>query len=289
MSDKPDDPLRGYPIGPICVQARVAVAFSESAAIAPLDERQMKITRLGCNSKGTIKEYLPGRGIQQIIAPHDMGDSLTGIIDDNRELIRGLPAFRRVAPGPNDKIADCRRRVVTLWPAKEIGESDGLIRDGQSPTRLVIGKPGRETRGPKRGGKGDIVCPFLRRRRRGLNLSAGQIARVYQPFRGERFHGFNVRERLIRLDKRTRIPINPQPCEQVDREVDNAGLDARCIEVFDAQHDAPAILTSQRPVDEKRTSISQVQRAGGRRGQTSGWGGGHVGSVRERKAQTQGK
>lgn len=67
-------------------------------------------------------------GIEEVIAPDDLGYLLSGVIDHDGELVGGKALF-----GPDDEVADRFCGVGTGRAVKLIFEGDGLVGDGESP------------------------------------------------------------------------------------------------------------------------------------------------------------
>jgi hypothetical protein len=68
-----------------------------------------------------------------------------------------------------------------------------------------------------------------------------------------------VRLEISRLKNRTRVPVHPQPFQVLDRLASRLRLDARAIQIIDAEQDVPALLAGEGPIDKKRPRISEVQ------------------------------
>ena len=98
-------------------------------------------------------------------------------------------------------------------------------------------------------------------------------AGIGEAFIEKHFDGRGVGLPARGLIDRPVVPIEAQIFHVVHQHRIRARFDARGIEVFDAEDDAPIILAGQKPIDQKRARVSEMQSPGGRRRQT---GGGHV-------------
>ena len=83
----------------------------------------MAILRVG-QAKLLLQPQLPGGGVQQIAAPHHLGDPLKGVVHHHRQLIGVHPV--RAA---EDKVPALRRQVLGTVPLELIPEGDRLLRD----------------------------------------------------------------------------------------------------------------------------------------------------------------
>ena len=87
----------------------------------------MAILRVG-QAKLLLQPQLPGGGVQQIAAPHHLGDPLKGVVHHHRQLIGVHPV--RAA---EDKVPALRRQVLGTVPLELIPEGDCLLRDLNAP------------------------------------------------------------------------------------------------------------------------------------------------------------
>ena len=64
------------------------------------------------------------------------------------------------------------------------------------------------------------------------------------------------------------VPIQPQPVQPVEDDLDGFGRVARVVGVLDAQDEFAAGVPGVEPVEERGAGAADVQKAGGRRGET---------------------
>lgn len=107
------------------------------------------------------------------------------------------------------------------------------------------------------------MIAFLRGGGRGLDLGAGEVAGVDEALVREGLHRGDMGRGLVGLDDGADVPVDAEPGEEVDGEVDHAGLDARGVEVLDAEEDVPAALAGDGPVDEEGAGVAEVESPGG--------------------------
>src|SRR5207247_553782 len=109
---------------------------------------------------------------------------------------------------------------------------------------------------------------------RGAVLRVGRAqSRVHVTTRADAVVRITLRQELlqsarialaaVRLINRPFVPIQAEPAQVFDRELVGAALDARAVEVFDAEDDFPAEHARQQPVDEEGARVAQVKGAGG--------------------------
>jgi hypothetical protein len=197
------------------------VAFRESLPIVAIDKRQMPPSRVR-EPKEPGKQLLSRGTREEIIAADNVGDSVSGVIDDDRELIRRHAEFR-----PNDEVTRLETWVEGAYAEEFINHALLARIDAETvvcfPTfdharpRLCWPQLGRVTRFA-------VLCVRRARRRPNLTsraIAAKELARLGKP-REHRAIGHEV----ARLHFDFAIPIEPQIREVGDCRRVGAILDA---------------------------------------------------------------
>ena len=121
--EQPDDPFRRHARFPVRRQSRVPVALGQTPSVRSQHERQMPPSR-GREAERPVDQRLPRCRRQQVVAPHDGGDVLAGVVHRHRELVGRL-----VALGPEHEVADLVRRPEGPGPGDDIIELNRLVGD----------------------------------------------------------------------------------------------------------------------------------------------------------------
>src|SRR5271157_2682298 len=74
------------------------VSLAQPGPVLAMDQGHMAELR-HIEAKGPVHEDLAGRVIDMVVSPDDMGDTHKGVIDDDREIVRG-----RTVIAEHDKI-----------------------------------------------------------------------------------------------------------------------------------------------------------------------------------------
>jgi len=90
-----------------------------------------------------------------------------------------------------------------------------------------------------------------------------QLTRIDPSLSSEYLHGLTVWIEIIALGEDRSIPVKSEPTEYLYGFVDRMGFDSRSVQIFESETERPAVLPGHRPVDEERSRITEVERAGG--------------------------
>src|SRR6185437_6438031 len=96
-------------------------------------------------------------------------------------------------------------------------------------------------------GAGIHIGPILGMRRAGrqIDFTPTADAGISAPVFDQLLNRFGIKFEPAALIDRTLIPVDAEPAKIVDRLSVRSDLDARPIEVFDAQNDLPAVLSRE--------------------------------------------
>ena len=114
--------------------AAVAVAFSEAPAIFANHERQVVVMRRRGGAEPLLQQQLAMRGAEQVVAADDAADVLTGVVDDDGELVARQALFRG-----DEEIARRGGDVVRVLADDMVDERRRSIGNAEAPSdaRLV--------------------------------------------------------------------------------------------------------------------------------------------------------
>lgn len=248
------------------------MAFGESSAVGSDDEGQVGVGRdVRLEAQESVDPDLACGGVEQVIASDDLGDGLPCVIDDNGELVGGEPGF-----GGDDEVACLLLDIAPRRGGELICERDGLIGDEEAPGGAVFDE---ETVGSGllvdalpvliglrsvESGVAEFVIVAVRSGERCFDFFPGGGAGIDQAFIEQVLHGVLVRLEVGGLVSGAVVPVDPEPLEGVDSAEVCALLDAWSIKVFDAEKDVPVVLSCERPVDEERACVAEVESTCGR-------------------------
>ena len=92
--------------------------LAEFLALGIIDYGKVSIIG-GGQSQQLLEVNLPGSGVDQVGTAHDMGNSLEGIIDNDRQLIG-----KKFVPAQDNKIADIALELLLVAPLYRILKSN---------------------------------------------------------------------------------------------------------------------------------------------------------------------
>ena len=130
----------------------------------------------------------------------------------------------------------------------------------------------------------EFVLIRVWRRLRSLDVLARAVTGVNQAAPSEVRQCRAIRRHIVHLEMRAFVPVHAEPAEVFNRLLLRHRLDARRVQILDAKHHAPALLSRQCPVDEERPRVAKMQRAGRRRSEPGFANRGHGESVAARPA-----
>lgn len=210
--------------------------------------------------KCPIEQKLACGGIEEVVAADDVGDALAEIVDDDGELVGGLPSL-----GPDDKVADRVERAVRLRSGKGVGEIDLDIGDGAAPAGGWSVEFAGESSGAEVGGESRFVRAFLRSGGSGFDVFAAEVGGVGVARRGKFLHGRDVGREIVGLDYWAAVPVDTEPRQSLHARFRGIGLNPWPIQIFNSQEDLPMCPAGKGPVDEECAGVSEVK--------GTGWGG----------------
>ena len=93
-------------------------AKDRATARAKADENAMKHGRT--KAERTLQQDLARRVVGQVLAAHDVGDALLGIVDHHRELVGP-----QAVGAPQHEVTDLVRHVLALWAEAPVNPING--------------------------------------------------------------------------------------------------------------------------------------------------------------------
>ena len=214
---------------------------------------------MGVGGHDAVAEGLPqqpdlGGGVEQILAPDDVGDPHVVIVDRVGDQENG-----RLVTAPDDEVFD-----------GVVGELDpppnDVVDDGHAP----VGRP-KSHHDARSVGHVAIAGPTVVSRRNPgidrplLDLVSAEVAEIGRTCRHQLVHRVGVKGAPLGLEIRSLVPVDPEPSKRFENRIDvGVGLEGG-ISVFDAQHQCPAGVAGVQPVEQRRTGAAYVQEPGGRR------------------------
>jgi hypothetical protein len=216
--------------------------------------RELRWDKIQC----PIKQNLPRRRGDQIVAANDLRDPHGRIIDGDGELIR-----RRVVVLPNHEIADGLGDVQPSRATEAIDKRWRFL-DAEPPAMGAIGDlPGMTTRTRPRVSRAFIACVRGTGGRQDIRSRTG--TRIDEVLANEFFQCGPINRHSRGLHNRFTVPVESEPTKVFQGLIGRAGLDARTINVLDPQSDFPASRSDGEPGDEIGPSVADVLSPGGRR------------------------
>ena len=244
------------------------MAVGEAFAVLASNEGNVVVIGRVGEAEAFDDEALACRTLEEVVAPDDVCDTLACVIHHHSQLIRGEVAF-----GPDHEVTDDLAGPERPLTGDAIGDHNIPRWDHEPPVaRLgLLLESRRELTRSARREEHRFPSAFLRRGRgfaRVLKFAAGFGGWVREPACGERLHRRAIRLEIVALHKRPVVPVNSQGPQRPLDPGDGTRLHAGRVEVLDAEQDLPAILTREGPIDEERPGVAQVQRPGGRWGES---------------------
>jgi hypothetical protein len=266
----PADEGFGFDAGkPKGVKTQVAVAFREAATVRIDDEWNVK-GRGRDEPECVLKKPLSRRARQEVVTAYDFGNAVSRVVHDHRELIR-----REAVTARDQKIADFARNVEHGGLGKTVDDGNGRGFDveadagGSSALRFGL------RYGPKATAASARILGFLIaelwRRLRSANFGTRADTGVRRAALDELIRGGEKFGLARGLDAHRAVPAEPEPLEIAQDDVVEFGAAALSVEVLDAQLDEP-VSRARMPVrEQKAPSVTEMQKAGRARRQTSDW------------------
>ncbi len=183
-------------------------------------------------AEGALQQDLPRRAEQQVSAPHDFGDAVSLVIDDDGEVV----GERAVAP-LNDEIPGLTPAVLADRALESVLEFDRrLVRVDAKPLRLrSVARRSAVATGPRINGlRGRIGGPC------GCDYGAAAAARITKSRGLQDCKRLPVGIDLVGLEVDASIPLEPEYLQRGQKLRGQAGIASLAIEIVDAQEPAAA-------------------------------------------------
>ena len=235
-------------------QRHVPVALGEPRAVRAEHERHVGVRRLG-KAERPREEELARRGVEQVVAAHDLLDALGGVVDHDREVVGDRPVV-----AAHHEVVDHALDVAV----QAVGEADALAvgaypqgRRSRRPPRLPLG-----LREPQAGA--GIVAfgqRAVRRRRRLADLGPRAEALVQAPAGAQLLDGRRVAVPARRLVGHLAVPVDPDGGEVGELLLGDARPDAAGVEVLHAHEEAAARRAGEQPRQQRGPQVAEVERA----------------------------
>ena len=263
IGEQSDDVVAGDAGGEVLRETSITIAFREASAVTIPDQRKMPPSCVTIAFHRSRQNSLSGCAREKILAPNHVRDSMSQIIDDDRELIRRTPV-----PRPDDRIADLAARiegsiaedsVVDRLVATRHRETMSMFRTVETPVRLVGGsKLGRESQLAASVGRVQGVADVASTEGRSVHLS-GLREDVHRP---------EVGLQIVRLPDGPAVPVESESAHRTLDEVDAFRAGPLHIEILVSEEDGPAEIPRETPIEQKGADVPQVQIAGRTRCET---------------------
>lgn len=231
-------------------QSRVAVTLGESPAIWADHQWHMSELRWR-QPKLAVDEQLPRRRRNEIIAAHDMRDSVGSVVDHDRELIG-----RRATRLPDNEVATMMAKVNMSGAAKEIDETRRIGHTKPPGERRI--QPGSVSHPAIRTGTrvyqlgavcmGSASCRF--------DVATCASARVDKLGLLQPCERLGIQRHSLSLDQRAFVPIQTEPLKIGDGLVGRPGLYTWRVDVFNAQDNTATGRPGHKPGDQIGAGIS---------------------------------
>lgn len=245
------------------------MSLGEPFAIGSDDERQVPPVR-DLRAESPIEELLAGRGGEQIVTAHDIGDALVRVVDDHRKLVA-----RRSHLHPHEHVPDFLTRMEDAGPGKLILDGFGAGIDHEAVVRVrvtrrervgltvsVVGTP-RDDRWAQRWGIPNLAILSVWRTRCAADILAASIASKDAPPVGRKvLQSVPEAIDMLALNRHGTVVVEPEPVEDRTRLVDGTWLHPLAIEVFDAEEDLPAEVACQGPGQGEGPGVAEVKAPG---------------------------
>ena len=216
-----------------------------------------------------IEQHLFRRVGEVVGAANDVGDAHVDVVDDDAQLVGGhAPLFGVFAGAQEDEVFDFG---VVEFAVAEDGVGEVRFRRSGTRKRMAGFTSGIRGFAVAAAAANDAANFFDAGGAVGGVISAGVFfggavaeegAAVGEAFLG----GVVVEGEALRLVERAFVPVEAEPLKAVDDALDEFGLVALGVGVFDAEDHGAALLAGEEPVEESGAGAADVEIAGG------GWG-----------------
>ena len=221
------------------------MALGELLAVRPVQQRKVRVDRrLG--AQRLVDPHVLGRIGVVVRAAHDMRDAGVVVVDHDGEVVD------RRAVGARD------HEVVLQDVLERALAADDVVDD----RRALVGHP--QAHGALAlvlAAEAAVAVGLLE----GLDLARGRPS-CGTPARSRAAAGRPRRgaSAFVGLVDRALVPVDPEPLEAVEDQLDVLGRRALAVGVLDAQDELAARAPGQEPVVQCRPRVADVQRAGRR-------------------------
>lgn len=197
-----------------------------------------------------------------------MGDALSGIVDNDGELVGG-----ECFSSPDDKIAGVLLNIDSLRARESVVENDIADAGGEAVVLVSLVEASCGDGGSLLDAEDTGRFVFgVRCARSALGLGAAELAGVCKTLLAQDFHGQCIVFEIVRLPDGPLVPVDADPFEEFDGLLVGAGFGPRAVEILDSEEYSLAFLLGENPVDEECSDVSEVEGPCGR-GRDSGSGG----------------
>lgn len=215
---------------------------------------------------------------EQIAPPHDVGDALDRVVDDDGEMIGCRPLFaaQHEIP-PSERRSFNANRVLSLM---KLGPTErrGNLRQGAAHIEPPCpGFAGVEPRARFLNADSDAgtemqraAVGIARTAIRGKNLPAIAKAGINEPSRGKRIESSRVIVEMVALPARCAVERDAEPGEILDDCVLERSRRARWIGILDSQQQRAVSSARRTFVAKRRIGVAEMQTAIGRGRETEG-------------------
>lgn len=208
----------------------------------------------GRESHRFVKQDLPGRIVEVVVAADDVCDAHQGIVDDHAEIVRGRPVRAL-----DDEVVHFGVRETHL-ALDQVPDDGRAFRFGEEADAkgllLVLVRVSAEA----------VVFRLLAGRQHGffagVDFLGGAEALVGLAFVQELFDVTLIEIHAVHLMERPFVPIQTEPFHPLHDRVDVFVGGAFAVRVFDPQDEGSAGLPGVKPVEKGGTGPSDVKMTG---------------------------
>jgi hypothetical protein len=240
------------------------VAFGEALAGGVGDERAVVVGG-GGGAEGAEEEELAEGGFDEVGAADDFGDAEVGVVDGAGELVAGDVVF-----APDEEVAEIASGDSALGAEVGVGENElFVIGDAEAPVGGdAVGERRERCVGGRTEGFGVDGFVVEMRGAGGFgDIAAGAGAGENQAGGVEAGEGGTVEREALALGEDGAVPVEAEPAEVFLKSGDEFGAAAGGVEVVVAEEERAAGGAGALVGDPESARVTEVEVAGGGRGQ----------------------
>jgi hypothetical protein len=233
------------------LQGHRPVLFGQLLPVAPQHQRRVQVGRCG-QAQSVLQQDLPGRVVAQVLATHDMGHALCGVVNHHGQLV-GPQAVGAL----DHEVAHRRRQGLLLRAQQAVLPSDhieGGIGHLHAPGAALAALQ-TTLRGPAGAGVDQIPMAGLDAAQRGVgrgDVGPGAGAGVGLARCGQVVQRLLVQRATLALQHRRLVGQQATGGQLLQDQFGGAGHTARRVHVFDAHQPAAAVCAGVQPAGERR-------------------------------------